>query len=396
VVDCTRGNPPLYPPHPSDSRDRLRPSSAAVQNTVPSLQQLVSNRARIQIRSVQELGKYYREFRLISHNLIKLRRIGVQEQGQHFLAGFEPCLASEIDSQLKIKFLDHCPLDPYRIEDIFDAALYTLRSRPFAPSVLAPRDIVSLSTQFPDAPPLFQLPPQAITMFPRVLERPPVVEAVPATIAQGHANWQPTSLTSTPRDDFSPQVPALGSPLTLKQALRTVEVFPQAQVQRQVDPAPQAPKLPSPAAAHLVYPPRRNPTPPRPAPTASLPAPAVQAPFPQFLVAQQSPPLARPSAALLTKVLASQPSAPSAPPPRDLLSLRIRPSDAFPQFRIPPQAAQLSLPAPFVGPSFSSQCCTCTESPTTCAAQSTSARRFLAANNNARILPSPEAIAVHD
>jgi hypothetical protein len=104
-------------------------ASAAQQYTISGLQQLVSGQARTQIRSERELGIYYREFRLISHNLITLRRIGWQEQAHHFLAGFEPCLALDIRCRLKTKLLDHCPLDPYRLEDIFDAALYTLHAR---------------------------------------------------------------------------------------------------------------------------------------------------------------------------------------------------------------------------------------------------------------------------
>ncbi len=97
--------------------------------TISALNQLISNHAHSLIWSEKELGKYYQDFRTLAHNLVKLNCIRVPEQGQYFLAGFKPILASAVHSQLKIKLIDHCPLDPYKVEDIYDATLYILQSR---------------------------------------------------------------------------------------------------------------------------------------------------------------------------------------------------------------------------------------------------------------------------
>jgi hypothetical protein len=50
------------------------------QYTISGLQRLVSGHAHTQSYSDQELSKYYREFILISRNLITMPYIGVQEQ----------------------------------------------------------------------------------------------------------------------------------------------------------------------------------------------------------------------------------------------------------------------------------------------------------------------------
>lgn len=89
------------------------------------LQELVSDRACKEIGSLQEFGKYYREFLLISRHLIAMGRIGVQEQERLFLRSFEPTLASAIYSRLETKFLDRT--DRYEMEEILDAAIYVLK-----------------------------------------------------------------------------------------------------------------------------------------------------------------------------------------------------------------------------------------------------------------------------
>ena len=114
---------------------------AAQKCTIANLQRLILDCSRTPIHSEKELSEYYQEFQLISHNLITSRRMGMPEQGQQFLAGFQLAFALDIHSWLQLKLLDHFPLDPYRIEDIFEAALYTLRSQHSAPSIPSPRDV---------------------------------------------------------------------------------------------------------------------------------------------------------------------------------------------------------------------------------------------------------------
>ena len=100
----------------------------AQQYNIYSLQQLISDHTCIQIHLEGKLSKYYQEFCLISHNLTTMHRIGMQEHARHFLASFKPCLASRIDSQLKAKLPDHCPLNPYRVEDILYMTLHCIPS----------------------------------------------------------------------------------------------------------------------------------------------------------------------------------------------------------------------------------------------------------------------------
>jgi hypothetical protein len=90
------------------------------------------------------------------------------------------------------------------MEDIYEAALYTLQSQPFAPSVPSPRNIILLSPQLPNAPASFQAPPQAPTTFPPMLEGPPLVQVVPTSPGQVPSDQQHAPLNLFSRGDFSP------------------------------------------------------------------------------------------------------------------------------------------------------------------------------------------------
>jgi hypothetical protein len=148
------------------------------------------------------------------------------------------------------------------------------------------RNVLPPYTLPPDALQLFQTPLQAVPTFPPILERPPVVEVVSATTVQEHANWQLAPPTSTPCNNFSPQIPVLGSLLPPKQALCTVEAFPQAQAHIQADPVPKTSRSLCPACACLVVQALCHESlPPMLAQRAILPAPAMLALFLQFLPA---------------------------------------------------------------------------------------------------------------
>src|SRR5258707_11160932 len=64
--------------------------------TIFALNLLISNCACSLIQSAKELGKYHQDFHTLAHNLVKLNCIGVPDQGQYFLAVFEPILASTV------------------------------------------------------------------------------------------------------------------------------------------------------------------------------------------------------------------------------------------------------------------------------------------------------------
>ncbi len=102
-------------------------ASVEHQYTIPRLQRLVSDHACTPIRSEKELTSYYHQFHILLYNLITMHHIGVLEQARHFLAGFEPSLASDICSRLRAKLPNHFPSDPYKIEDVFQATLHTLQ-----------------------------------------------------------------------------------------------------------------------------------------------------------------------------------------------------------------------------------------------------------------------------
>ncbi len=147
-------------------------ASAEHQYTIPRLQRLVSDQARTLIQSEKELTNYYHQSHIISYNLITMHCIGVLEQAHHFLAGFEPSLASDICSRLEAKLPDHFPSDPYKIEDVFQAALYTLRIQACVPPIPLLRNILLPLTRPLDAATSSQIPLQAAPTFPTTPEHP--------------------------------------------------------------------------------------------------------------------------------------------------------------------------------------------------------------------------------
>ena len=68
------------------------------------------------------------------------------------------------------RLLNHCLLDLYKIKDIYDAALYTLRSQPHAPSIPTQHNVVLIDTPLLDASPSFHALLQAASTFLPTLE----------------------------------------------------------------------------------------------------------------------------------------------------------------------------------------------------------------------------------
>ena len=296
---------------------RLYPEVSATRKyTILSLQRLVSDRARTEISSVQELGEYYREFRRVSHHLVETGRIGILEQSRHFLDSFEPRLASDIRARLEVKLLDHCPLDPYKIEDIFEAASYTLQVRTRAPFLPPSRDLASPSTSRQDASSSSQAPPPAAPAFPPTLEHLSPIEVAPVPPAQAREDQYHAPPSSTARGDFLPRMPALASSLPAKQVPHEVEAFLFSQACTQADPASKTSKSASQANASLVHAPRHETPPSTPARTSRPPSPVVPASISQFPHSPQSLQVAQQSADLPSTVPAFHHPASFVPPPR--------------------------------------------------------------------------------
>jgi len=73
-------------------------ATAAQEHTLTDFDMLVADHACTPIHSEMELGEYYCDFLIISRFLIAKGHISVQMQACHFLASFEPCLATAIRS----------------------------------------------------------------------------------------------------------------------------------------------------------------------------------------------------------------------------------------------------------------------------------------------------------
>ncbi|KAI9449029.1 hypothetical protein BJY52DRAFT_1192920 [Lactarius psammicola] len=195
----------------------LYPEVEAAQPTLEELETLVAARTHSQIRSEQELGEYNRKFITISRFLISKNRLGLAEQERYFFAGFEPVLAMAVRSRLKRILPDHLPADPYKVEDIYKAALYILRWQRHAPCVQVPW---ILSPAFPTpATPATAIPTllQQVSAFPLAPQSPS--PAQPDPVAAVHkTTWKCLApLISALRDEprASTAIPVTSIPISL-------------------------------------------------------------------------------------------------------------------------------------------------------------------------------------
>ena len=94
--------------------------------TVAAMDKLVSDRLQLGIRSLDDLGQYYRAFRTITQFLRDKNRISEAEQSRAFVRGFQPDLWDRIVRRLELKFPDHFPDEHYPFEQIHTAAKFVL------------------------------------------------------------------------------------------------------------------------------------------------------------------------------------------------------------------------------------------------------------------------------
>jgi hypothetical protein len=94
--------------------------------TVAAMENLVSEHLRSGIRSLDDLGRYYRAFRTITKFLRDNNRISEAEQSRAFVRGFQSVLWDRIARRLELKFPDHYPDEHYPFEQVHTAAKFVL------------------------------------------------------------------------------------------------------------------------------------------------------------------------------------------------------------------------------------------------------------------------------
>src|SRR5258705_5088759 len=106
---------------------RLYPGSDGQRQwLVADMERLVEERCRIGIRTLGDLGDYYRRFIVITTFLCGRNRLSDVEQSRAFIQGLTSDLCDRVLWRLQLKFPDHLSDDVYRLADIFDAAQFVL------------------------------------------------------------------------------------------------------------------------------------------------------------------------------------------------------------------------------------------------------------------------------
>ncbi|KAI0364102.1 hypothetical protein BV20DRAFT_908445, partial [Pilatotrama ljubarskyi] len=93
---------------------------------VADVENLVAKRAAIPIANISELSAYYRDFFSMTSYLMKHNRLSESEQSRLFVRGIAPPLCDQVSQHLQLKLPDHYPDNPYKLEEIYDAAKFVL------------------------------------------------------------------------------------------------------------------------------------------------------------------------------------------------------------------------------------------------------------------------------
>ena len=94
--------------------------------TPQDLDALIGECICIGIVNLHELGKYYHQFLLITQYLVSKNCMVASEQSCAFFGGFHSDFANRISQQLQLKQPDHLPINPYDLDDIYEAATFVL------------------------------------------------------------------------------------------------------------------------------------------------------------------------------------------------------------------------------------------------------------------------------
>ena len=110
-----------------DAVYKLYPGSDSEQRwSIADMDKLVGEMSRVGILLLADLGRYHREFIVITTFLITKNWISTAEQSRAFVHGFPPELWSKVSHRLQLKFPDHFPDDPYTLKQIHEAARFVL------------------------------------------------------------------------------------------------------------------------------------------------------------------------------------------------------------------------------------------------------------------------------
>jgi len=106
---------------------RLYPGSDGQRQwLVADMEKLVAERSRIGIRTLGDLGDYYRKFIAITTFLHGKNRLSDCDQSQAFMQGLSCNLCNRVLQRLQLKFPDHLSDNPYRLDDIYEVAQFIL------------------------------------------------------------------------------------------------------------------------------------------------------------------------------------------------------------------------------------------------------------------------------
>jgi hypothetical protein len=314
-------------------------ATAEHEYTRARFEQLVSDRARTEIRSETELGEFYRAFLLTSRILISKGRLGVPEQAHGFLGSFEPRLGTAIRSRLERTFPDHFPEDPYSINAIYDAALYTLAWQRAAPFAQAPHPVPALVPPSIVPHKSHQLSPLAEFVSPLASQAPTIAPSEWDSRQHTSAQQLHAPLAHSSRQFPLPPPPASASHQPIQRPPPPIRTFPPS-------PEPVSSALPNPGpsvhifTSQLSAPPTDSPrvVPPVYMPTPIIPKPQQYLPSPSkaFSCAPQSPLRPLVVTAHTSRGCTSQSSAPPLHAPRPV-SPPASSSSASPQScKLPP------------------------------------------------------------
>ena len=92
------------------------------------LDSLTGERYRSGIHSTDDLSEYHMQFMAITNWLINKNRLGPLEQQRAYIRGFQPSLLTSITNRLQLKFPDQHANDPYKVDDVCEAARFLLQN----------------------------------------------------------------------------------------------------------------------------------------------------------------------------------------------------------------------------------------------------------------------------
>ncbi|KAI9058993.1 hypothetical protein FKP32DRAFT_1580670, partial [Trametes sanguinea] len=94
--------------------------------SLADVENLVARRASAPIATAAELSSYYRDFYAMTSYLISQNRLSTSEQSRLFVRGIAQPLWGQVSQRLQLKLPDHYPEDPYKLDDVYNAAKFVL------------------------------------------------------------------------------------------------------------------------------------------------------------------------------------------------------------------------------------------------------------------------------